>query len=221
MNVSEVLASRYSVRAFKPDPVARETLLEIVRAANRAPSWGNSQPWEVYVAGGETLNRIRKAFLERFEAGSPMQPDLPRPQEWPSALAQRMAESAARRLSAMGLSPDDEGVKRASMRRNYEFFGAPAVAYLCLERELTPGSIFAVGMFAMCFLLAAKDHGVDSIPAVNLVAYPDILRKELGIPDNLMILIGVALGYADPDHPANRYRSSRRPVQEVVRFKDL
>lgn len=221
MNILEALGSRFSARAFKPDPVDREILLKMMEAASRAPSWGNSQPWEVYIAAGETLNKIRKAFLERFEAGSPMQPDLPRPQEWPSALAQRMAESAARRLTALGFSPDDEGAKRASMRRNYEFFGAPAVAYLCLERALTPWSIFDVGMFTMSFLLAAKECGVDSIPAVNLVAYPDILRKELGIPDSLMILIGVALGYADPDHPANRYRSSRRPVHEVVRFKGV
>jgi len=189
MNVFDVFHSRRSVRAFKPDPVDRETLLKIMQTANQAPSWGNSQPWEVFIAAGETLNRLRRAFLERFDAGSPMQPDLPRPRQWPPALQQRMAENAANRFAAMGLSPDDEAAKKAVTRRNYEFFGAPAVAYLCLERSLTPWSIFDVGMFAMGVMLAAREYGVDSIPAVNLVAYPDLIRTELEIPENLTILL--------------------------------
>ncbi|MEW6275437.1 MAG: nitroreductase [Bacillota bacterium] len=221
MNVLEALHSRHSVRAFKPNPIEKETLLKILQAANQAPSWGNSQPWEVFIAGGEALNRLREAFLKRFEAGSPMRPDLPRPQQWPPALQQRMAENAANRFAAMGLSPDDEAAKRAVTRRNYEFFGAPAVVYLCLERSLTPWSIFDVGMFAMSVMLAAQEYGVDSIPAVNLVAYPDLIRTELEIPENLTILLGIALGYGDLEHPANKPRSVRRPIQEVVRFKGL
>jgi len=221
MNIIEALHSRHSVRAFKPDPVDKETLLKIMQAANQAPSWGNSQPWEVFIAGGETLERLRRAFLERFDAGLPMQPDLPRPQEWPPALKQRMAENAANRLAAMGLSPNDESAKKAVTRRNYEFFGAPVVVYLCLERTLTPWSIFDAGMFAMSVMLAAREFGVDSIPAVNLVAYPDLIRAELEIPESLMILLGLAMGYGDPEHPANKPRSFRRPVQEFVRFKGL
>ena len=221
MNIIEALHSRHSVRAFKPDPVDKDTLLKILQAANQAPSWGNSQPWEVFVASGEALNRLRRAFLQRFEAGLPMQSDLPRPQQWPPALKQRMAENAANRFAAMGLSPADEAAKRVVTRRNYEFFGAPVVIYLCLERSLTPWSIFDVGMLAMSVMLAAQEYGVDSIPAVNLVAYPDLIRTELEIPENLMILLGLALGYADQEHPANKPRSVRRTIQEVVRFKGL
>ncbi|MEW6275171.1 MAG: nitroreductase [Bacillota bacterium] len=221
MNIIEALHSRRSVRAFQPDPVDKDTLLKILQGANQAPSWGNSQPWEVFIAGGETLKRLREAFLKRFEAGLPMQPDLPRPQQWPPALQQRMAENAANRFAAMGLSPDDEAAKKAIARRNYEFFGAPVVAYLCLERSLTPWSIFDVGMFALGVMLAAQEFGVDSIPAVNLVAYPDLIRAELEIPENLLILLGLALGYADPEHPANKPRSVRRSIQEVVHFKGL
>jgi nitroreductase len=51
------------------------------------------------------------------------------------------------------------------------------------------------------------------------VCYPDVLRAELGIPDDLLIVIGIALGYADPSDPEYSFRSARRALAEVVRFK--
>jgi len=65
----------------------------------------------------------------------------------------------------------------------------------------------------------AEEYGVDSLVAMSLVYKQDILRKELEIPDYLTIVIGIALGYANPDSIINTYRSPRRPVQEVVRYK--
>jgi len=56
---------------------------------------------------------------------------------------------------------------------------------------------------------------------VTLVAHPDLIRKELKIPDDLSIIIGIALGYADTEHPQNQYRTPRRPVQEAVTFKGI
>lgn len=49
----------------------------------------------------------------------------------------------------------------------------------------------------------------------------DLIRAELEIPDNLLVLSGIALGCGNPGHPANRPRSLRRSIQEVVRFKEL
>lgn len=176
MDVIDALYSRHSVRAFKPVPVGKETLSKVFAAANMAPSWADTQPWEVFVAGGEPLNKLREAFLARFDRGVPSQPDLPRPQDWPPALKQRMAEFADHRFAAMGLDRNDEQVRRASSRRNFEFFDAPVVVYLCMDRTLTPWSIFDMGLFAQSLMLAAQEFGVDSVPAVNLVAYPDLIR---------------------------------------------
>lgn len=221
MHINEALNSRYATRSFKPDPVSKETLLKIVAAATRAPSWADTQPWEIFIAGGEALNRLRRSFIERFDAGGPNQTDLPRPQNWPPALQQRTAENSAHRFAAMGVDRNDEIARQAISRRNYEFFGAPVVVYLCMDRTLTPWSIFDMGMVAQSIMLAAQEFGVDSMPAVGLVAYPDLLRKELGIPDDLMVLMGLALGFGDPNHPVNKPRSLRRPVEEVVRFQGL
>ncbi|MBI4322545.1 MAG: nitroreductase [Chloroflexi bacterium] len=219
MNVVDALNSRYSARAFKADRVDKETLLKIVAAANRAPSWGDTQPWEVFVAGGEVLDRLRRAFVARYDQGEPSKPDLPRPQSWPPAFQQRMSENSIHRYTSMGVDYNDQEVRRATTRRNYEFFGAPALAYLCMDRTLSPWSIFDLGMFAQSLMMAAQEFGVDSVPAVNLVAYPDLIRQELQIPENLMVLFGVALGYGDPDDLVNKPRSLRRPVEDMVRLR--
>lgn len=221
MNVGEALNARQCVRAFKPDPVSRETVVAILESASRTPSWANSQPWQVYVAGGETLERLRAAFLEQTSRGVPGDPDLPTPKEWPAAVQQRISAMIAGRMAALGESPGDRAARQAFLENNRRFFGAPAVVYLCLERSLTPWSIFDVGMMAQSVMLAAIDRGVDSAPAVNLVIYPALIRAALGIPDELMILMGVALGYRDAEDPGINYRSSRRPLGESVTLIDL
>lgn len=219
MDVTDALYSRYSTRAFKPDAVDKETITRILEAATRAPSWANTQPWEIFVAGGDVLNRLRHAYLENFHKGVSGGSDLPRPQQWPPAQQKRMEELGAERFKIAGIERDDKVARQAIFEANYRFFGAPAVIYLCMDHTLTPWSIFDIGMLAQSIMLAAQQYGLGSIPAYVLVSYPDLIRAELKIPDDLSIIIGIALGYSDEQHPQNKFRSPRRPVQEVVRFE--
>ncbi len=219
MDVIDALYSRYSSRAFKPDSVDKETITRILEAATRAPSWANTQPWEIFVAGGDVLNRLRHAYLENFHKSVSGGSDLPRPQQWPPALQKRMEELAAERYKTAGIGRDDKAARQAIFEANYRFFGAPVVIYLCMDRTLTPWSIFDIGMLAQSIMLAAQQHGLGSIPAVSLASYPDLIRAELEIPADLSIIFGIALGYSDTQHPQNKFRSPRRPIQEVVRFK--
>ncbi|MGI6550821.1 MAG: nitroreductase [Syntrophomonadales bacterium] len=217
MKVSEALKSRFTCRGFKPDPIEAELIMKILEPASRAPSWANSQPWEIYVATGDTLNRIREGFLQGFESGHPPRFEQEAPQQWPEHIAQRIAERHKEREQLIG--PADPEAKKAMMRNNFRFFGAPAVVYLCMDRGLSNWSLFDLGAISQSIMLAAREEGVDSAPAVMLVSYPDLIRSEMGIPDHLKIVFGIALGYADPDFPLNRIRAPRRPIQEIVTFK--
>ncbi len=219
MDVIEALKSRVSIRAFTPQPVSKETVLKIMEAATRAPSWSNTQPWEIYVAGGESLERIRRGSIAGFENRAPRAPDLALPQQWPEALRQRSEEVGTLRFQAMGIAREDKAARHALSALNYALFHAPAVVFLCMDRTLTPWSILDIGMLAQSIMLAAREYDVDTMPAVNLVMYPSLIRAELGIPVDQMVLFGIALGYRDPQQPVNHFRSPRRPVQEVVRFK--
>jgi len=219
MRVLDALHSRFTVRSFKRDPVSRETLRKILEAALHAPSWANTQPWELYIAGGEALNRLRKAYLENLQNCVPRSPDLTAPREWPPELQRRMEAVKAERIAAVEKTCLDTSTLVDVARINYRFFDAPVVVYLCMDRRLTPWSIFDLGLLAQSIMLAAQDFNVDSAPAVTLVAHPDLVRAELQIPDELLIIIGVALGYADLKHPLNSFRSSRRPIDDAVKFR--
>src|SRR4029453_10429165 len=61
--IDAVIRSRRSVRAFRPDPVSREDLVEILEVARMAPSTFNTQPWRVHVVAGEAKRELSNAIL--------------------------------------------------------------------------------------------------------------------------------------------------------------
>jgi len=87
-----------------------------------------------------------------------------------------------------------------------------------MDQTLGMWSMFDLGAMCQSVALAAQDHGVDSAIAVQLVVYPDMLRSVLHISRELLIVIGIALGYVDAAGSEDRFRSLRRPLGEVVRF---
>ena len=221
MDVIEAMLARHSVRDFKPEPVAKETLMKILEAATRSPSSGNSQPWEIFVASGKTLEKIRQSYLERFQqdvSGKPEFTPTPLPQ-WPAHMQERMSTQRAERFKLLGIDLKDNAAIRANMENGSRLWGAPVLIVLCMDHTLMASSAYDIGLLTQNILLAAQNFGLGSIVAMGLVAHPDILHRELEIPDSLQIVIGVALGYQDEQSIINSYRSSRRPIQEVVTFK--
>ena len=141
MDVLEAIRSRHSVRVFTSKPIQRETLLSILEAALQAPSWTNSQPWEVFVAGGDPLERLRQGYAERFAAGATPQPDIPGVPGWPPAVQQRVAALMAARPASSASTSATPTTRRRSQPQ-YRFFGAPIVAFLCLDRSLSGWPLF-------------------------------------------------------------------------------
>jgi nitroreductase len=221
MDVLEALNSRFTCRAFKPDPVNREIVLKIMENATRSPSWANTQPWEIYIAGGDILESIRKGFMENFRCDVPTDPDIPFMSDWPVKHLERMKELGIKLYKHLGISKGDKESIEASWKLNFKLFGAPIVIYLCMHETLSEWSMFDLGSLSQSIMLAAQEYGVDSAPAVNLVAYPKIIREEIEIPDELSIVLGIALGYKDDESPQNTFRSIRRPLDEVVRLNGI
>jgi nitroreductase len=219
VNVTDALTTRRTIRAFKPDRIDRALLVKILEPALHAPSWANTQPWEVVVAVGEPLERLRKAYAVNLKNCVPRNPDIAMPGAWSEECRMRMDALKSGRAEALEQECKDPASIPDMMQMNYRLFNAPAVVYLCMDRCLTPWSLFDLGAMSHGIMLAAEEHGIGSAVAVTLAAHPDLIRKELGIPDNLAIVIGIALGYPDPDHPQNKFRSTRRRVEEAVRFK--
>ncbi|MCR4435929.1 MAG: nitroreductase [Clostridiales bacterium] len=221
MNVIEALQARHSTRAYKPDPVDRETIRKILEAANHAPSWANTQPWEVFVASGEPLERLRQRNLENFRNGVPPEPDQPTPQHWPEAHQKRTGAMAAAHQAILGIKREDKDARKIMTENNLRFFGAPVVIFLCMDRTLDPWSLYDLGSFSQSIMLAAQHYGLNTIPAIMMSVYPKLIREELNIPDNLKVVFSIALGYGDPESIQNKLITTRRPLDEFVRMAGI
>lgn len=223
MELSEAIQRRQSIRAFKPDPAPRTVLREILELAVRAPSWGNTQPWEFVVAAGEKLSEIKEAYL----ANDSCQPssDLPAPAGFEQPYDTRYRTVGRKMFEIRGISREDRDKRRQWVRSGIGLFGAPAVIYILTSRTqcfqggtLSAWPIFDCGAVANNIMLLAADRGLGATAQIQAVQYPDILRARLDIPESKLIVMGVAIGYPDWSDPINQYRTPREPVDSITKW---
>lgn len=219
MNNLSIFKSRYSCRFYKNKPVNKDLLTEVFTNAIQAPSWCNSQPWEVFVASGETLNKLRFRYLEGLENKISMHSDIPVPQKWPNHMQERMHKFHVERESVFNTNGDTKNYNYENIKNNINFFNAPVVAFLCIDSSLSEWSLLDLGQLSQSILLATKACGLDSAPTYSSVVYPQFIRDVLKIPNELKIVIGIEIGYGDDESIENKYKSSRVPLDEVVHFK--
>jgi nitroreductase len=212
MNVIEAINGRHSIRAFLPKPVEKDKLNAILAASARSPSWANTQPWEIFVVTGDVLARIKEGYRQKYETKAPSAPETPRPIEWSEAAKARIGQLRPDMARACGDAAEQFAPLNGAM------FGAPAVVYVCMDKVLSEWSLYDIGAYSQSFMLAALEYGLSTIPAITLTLFPDIVRSELKIPDNLKITIGIAVGYADKGNGINNFVSSRSPIDETVHF---
>ncbi|MEN3003534.1 nitroreductase [Dehalobacterium formicoaceticum] len=219
MDVIEALQTRRSFRAYKPDTVDQDTIRKIVEAANHAPSWANTQPWEFYVASGQPLENLRRRCVENFRNGVAMEPDIPFAKEWPEAHKSRTFKMGAARFETLGIDRDDQEGRTKLTENNFRFFGAPVMIFPCMDRNLPQWSLYDMGAVSQSIMLAAQHYGLNTVTAIMMAAYPQIIREELKVPDELSIVIGIALGYGDAESVQNNYVTERRPLNEILHIQ--
>ncbi len=223
MDILEAIEKRKSIRAFKPDPVPRELLEEILGNALRAPSWANSQPWEFAVVVGKELEEIKRAYLEKAEQAA--NPDFPGPSEYPEPYVSRMIGLMSRMGELGGREREDMAMRLEWQEKGLGLYGAPAAIYIYTGRSFcfqgdsfNVWPLFDCGLVAESIMLLATRHGLGTIAQMQAVHYPDILRNKLSIPDSKVIVLGISIGYPDWDDPINRLRSDRDSLKNVARW---
>ena len=218
MNVQKAVEMRKSIRAFKKNPVPQGILKEILNTALRAPSWGNTQPWKLTIVGGEILQTMTQDLLGKASAGEAARSDLEIPQNWPDDLARRYKENGKKLFEVLGIGREDRGKRNAHMMNMFQFFGAPQAIYIHIDKDLGPYSIFDAGLLAQNVALLAAEKELGTCFLAVSVWYADVVRLYTGIPESDRIIIGIAIGYPDPDAPVNRFHSAREPLEAFVRW---
>lgn len=219
MNVLDAITGRQSVRAYLDRPVPPETVHAILDAARHAPSGGNMQPWQVAVVTGATKERIGAACIAAREADESERPDYRYyPEQWFEPYRSRRMTCGLALYSAVGIQRGDHAARRQAWYRNYRFFDAPVGLLFFIHRDLATGSWVDYGMFLQNIMLAACARGLGTCPQASLAEFPDLVRGILGVEEQWQLVCGMALGHPDPDHPLNRYRTEREPVEGFTRW---
>jgi len=229
---SELAAARYSVRDFRPDPVATEIVEEILEDTRQAPSWSNTRPFMLALATGERADRLRAAYIAEFDVTLPVQhkkrgamvrlalsgkaPDGDY-RTWaphPADLLPHSQAVGSQLYAHMGIARDDRKARDAAVRRNCEAFGAPVIGFVLVHKGLMPFAALDAGIMLQTLFLSAKAHGVDSCPLGVLATWRRPFDAEFEAPADYRLITGFALGYAS-DAPVNDFRAERRPVRLV------
>lgn len=108
MEFDDVVLGRRSIRGYKPDPVPKALIKEVIALAMRAPSSMNTQPWNFYIITGEPLDRIRVGNTERMVSGVPESREFRRGPPFAGPHRERQIGVAKQLFSAMGIARDDK-----------------------------------------------------------------------------------------------------------------
>ncbi len=220
MNYDDVIFGRRSIRGYKPDPVPRQLIEEIVALASRAPSSMNTQPWHFFVVSGEPLDRIRAGNTERTLAGVPDSREFRTSGAYEGDHRKRQVEIAVQLFQAMGIERDDKERRQDWVLRGFRQFDAPVSVVVTYDKALEGSDIapFDAGAVTNALVNAAWSKGLGCVVNSQGIMQSPVVREHAKVPDDQVIMICVAMGYPDDTFPANAVVSTRRPVEEVATF---
>jgi len=215
----QLLAQRYSCRAFLPRPVARTTIARILEVAQRTPSWCNAQPWQVHITSDAATERFRAALLA-YAASHQAEPDYPFPREYRGVYLERRRACGFQLYEAVGVGRGDRAASAKQAMENFRLFGAPHALVVTTDEALGVYGVLDCGAWVNNFMLAAAAAGVACIAQAALAAHPGLLRDFFGIGEDRRIVCGMSFGYEDAQHPANSFRTRRANKEEVATWID-
>ncbi len=220
MNVTEAIESRKSVRAFRPAPVPKAVIEEILEVSMRAPSGTNTQPWHIYVCTGAQKQAVTDAVLDQIRAGNAAKyHDVGYyPERWSDLHNSRRRNVGWGLYSLLGIEREDKERRKSQALRNFSFFDAPVGIFVTIDDYLAKGNWTDVGLYLQTLMLAARDHDLHTCPQAAWVPYQDAVLKTIGAPEGQSLVAGIALGYEDTDKIENSLVSEREKLENVVRY---
>ncbi len=217
MDILTAIETRKSIRAYLEQPVSKDVIAKIIETSLRSPSATNIQPWNIYVVGGEVLQKIKTDNVELFLSG--VRPTIEEP-HLPEVFKKRRVELAIDLFKLLKIEREDREKRKEWTTRGYRYFDAPVALFFTVDKSIYEGtwSLMAIGSLIQTICLTAMEYGLGTCIVEQGVSYHHILRKYTNIPQEENIIISMSLGYPDPDFPANQLISKREPLEEVTHW---
>lgn len=218
MKYEEVVHGRRSIRGYKPIPVEKDVIRDVIEMAMRAPSSLNTQPWHFYVITGDVLDNIRAGNTERNLAGIPHSREFRTHDGYEGEHRERQIGIAKQLFAAMGIAREDKDARQDWVLRGFRQFDAPVSIIITYDAELRGNDIapFDCGAVTNALVNAAWSRGLGCVVNSQGIMQSPVVREHAGIADDEVIQIAIAMGYPDDDFPANAVVSQRKPVEDAV-----
>jgi nitroreductase len=218
MEVKEAIINRKSIRKYLPKAVEKEKLVRLLETVKRAPTWKNAQGYKIIVVQGKMKDKIANDFITAIESGASENPDYPYQSFYPHYIKKRMLDLGAAYFGHREVDRKDKAKRKELMLENFRFFDAPVGIFFLMEKGMEYWPTLDLGIVVGTFLIAARDEGLESIAQASLTAFPDIVRKNLGLEDKWTVALGISLGYGDSEDIANQFISERASNDELIQF---
>ena len=218
VNVSDALATRYSVRGYKPDPVPEELIREVLDISRLAASGTNTQPWHIAVVSGDAREKLRSELCELFDNGVAQERGFPGDAKIEGVYLDRRRACGFGYYETMGVTRDDKAGRLRIARKNFEFFDAPHVAFFSMPRHFKFPQAVDMGILLGSLMLVMVEKGLGCIAQGSLAGYPGPVKEIADIPVDNEILFGLSFGYIDDDAHINTVRMPRDPLDAMTSF---
>jgi len=218
-SVTDAINTRITVRDFLNTPVPQDILRQLFETAQRSPSGGNLQPWKVHVLMGEKLEAFRKDALGRAQSGVR---DEPTYRAYPSPLWEpqrtwryKLGEDM---YALLGIERENKMGRLMWLMQNIKFFEAPVGIIITGDKRLEMPQYMDVGIYVQSLMLLAREAGLHTAPQGWWRNWPGVCADHLNIPDEEEVLVGMSLGYGNPDAPVNNLYADRADIHDVIQF---
>ena len=219
MEVRSAVKNRRSIRQFLSKSVPNDLLNEILSDSLWAPSWGNTQPWEIVVATGELLEQYKNESVAALDNSQAFDTDIPIPELWPEAMKQRYRGVGRSILGAQGIAREDIEGRGQYYRQMFSMFDAPVLVMFVVDKDVSlEYAMLDVGVIVQTFCLLAHEKGLGTCIMATSINYAKIAHKLLKIPDSKRLVVGVGLGWSDNEAPINQFDRQRGELSEFVRW---
>ena len=217
MDVVMAINERKSSRAYLEKPVEKELLEKLLTLASKAPSAINLQPWEITVVAGEERKRLSRLLVKRMkELNVSCAPGAV--STLPDHFVQRQRELFD---TLAPVIPGGMEFQDFINEGSCNFYGAPVAVIITIDNVFSSARLTDIGIFVGYIVLSAHALGLGTCPIGLITAFEDDIKEELNIPENKKVVIGIAVGYPDPDAPINKPKSNRVPLSEIVRWRGI
>ncbi len=218
MYVTEAVISRRSVRAFLDKPVDRAILDRVLTTAQRAPSGGNTQPWNAQIITGEPMQALFQSVSDVLAQGkdawSPEYDIYPKSLD--GAYEERRRGVGEDLYTALDIARDNKAGRLMWFANNFRAFGAPVMILVHTPKYMGPPQWSDIGMWLQTIMLLLREEGLDSCAQEAWAMYSKQIRAAVPIPDDHIFFCGMGIGYRDPDAPVNQFDVARAELGEAI-----